>query len=99
MAIGNGNQETDPIFILSPFETCQCKTTNYIGAFKLLQLIKRVKDWAREEYWPWYCQVVVKPLKLVQGLPITQEESAAEAMDIAEREELEPDRSSREEWL
>ena len=94
MAVGNGNQETDPIIIIGPFASCHCDTTTYFGVFNLLQLIERIKKWARERYWPWYCQVVVEPLKLVQDLPTTQEESAAEAMDVAEREELEPDRLS-----
>ena len=94
MAIGDGNQETDPILILGPFETCRCTTNSYFGAFKLLQLIERVKDWAREKYWPWYCEVVIEPLKLVQDQPMTQEESTAEAADVEEREQLEPDRLS-----
>ena len=92
MAIGDGNQETDPITIIGPFETCRCTTNSYFGAFRLLQLVERVKDWAREAYWPWYCEAVIEPLKLVQDQPMTQEESAAEAADVEEREALEPDR-------
>ena len=94
MAIGDGNQESDPIIIIGPFETCRCTTNSYFGAFRLLQLIERVKDWARERYWPWYCGAVIEPLKLVQDQPMTQEERAAEAADVEEREELEPDRLS-----
>ena len=94
MAIGSGNQETDPIIIVGPFDTCRCTTNSYFGPFKLLQLIERVKDRAREAYWPWYCEAVIEPLKLVQGQLMTQEESAAEAADVEEREELEPDRLS-----
>ena len=94
MAIGDGNYETDPIKIFGPFETCRCTTNSYFEAFKLLQLIERLKNWAREAYWPWYCETIIEPLKLVQGQPMTQEESAAEAVDVAEREELEPDRLS-----
>ena len=89
MAIGDGNQETDRIIIISPFETCRCTTNTYYGAFKLLQLMERVKDWAREVYWPWYCEAVIEPLKLVASMPITEEEKAAEAADIEEREEME----------
>ena len=50
MAIGDGNQETDRIIIIGPFETCRCTTNTYYGAFKLLQLMERVKDWARKVY-------------------------------------------------
>lgn len=89
MAVGDGNHETDPIHIIGPFPASHCETKSHFGAFKLLQLMERVKDWAREEYWPWYCKAIVEPLKLVQGQPMTQEESAAEAADGAEMDELE----------
>ena len=89
MAIGDGILEGDPIIILGPFEDCQCETLSYVGAFKLLQLIERVKDWARDSYWPWYQDKIIEPLKLGQGRPVTQEEKADERMDDEEREELE----------
>ena len=89
MAIGEGNNEADPIIIVGPFRTCQCDTLTYFGAFRLLQLVERVKDWAREVYWPWYCGAVIEPLKSVKCQPIAQGEKADEAVDAEEREALE----------
>ena len=86
MAIGDGNQENDPIIIIGPFKSCQCDTFSYDGAFKLLQLIERVKDWARESYWPWYCEAIVEPVKMVKGQPMAQKDKADENMDAEERE-------------
>ena len=91
MAIGEGNEATDPVLIIGPFRECQCDTTSFFGVFKLLQLMERVKDWARDVYWPWYCETVIEPLKLLKGQPRTQEEKADETVDKAEREELESD--------
>ena len=88
MAMGNSNQETDPVAVIGPFETFRCTINSYFGAFKLLQLIERVKDWVRDVYWPWYCKTIIEPLKIVQGRPMTQEESAAAAAaDVEEMEE------------
>ena len=89
MAIGEGNNEADPIIIVGPLRTCQCDTISYYGAFRLLQLVEKVKDWAREVYWPWYCDAVIEPLKLAKGQPIAQGEKADEAVDAEEREALE----------
>ena len=89
MALGDGNGEADPITILGPFPTCQCITRNYPGAFGLLRLMEKIKDWAREVYWPWYCEAVIEPLKLVKDQPLTQEEETDKAVDVEEREALE----------
>ena len=89
MAIGNCNQEADSITIIGPCTECNCSTLSYFGVFKLLQLMEKIKDWAREVYWPWYCKVVVEPLKLAKGQPLTQEEENDTAVDVEEREALE----------
>ena len=52
MAIRDGNLEEDKIIILSPLRDYQCDTLSYVRAFRLLQLIERVKDWAWPSYWP-----------------------------------------------
>ena len=88
MAIGDGNNEADPIIIVGPFRTCQCDSLTYFGAFRLLQLVERIKDWARDVYWPWYCEAVIEPLKLMKGQPIPQQERTEEEMDTEERELL-----------
>ena len=86
IAFGHGNNEDDDIIILGPLEQCQCQLLSDFGVFKLLRLIERVKDWARETYWPWYCDRVIEPLKLIYGRPLPAEKEMAEAEDREERE-------------
>lgn len=59
MAVGLGNRPKDEISVFGPLEGCAVDTRSPFGAFKLLRLMERVKDWARHVYWPWYCRVVV----------------------------------------
>ena len=87
VAIGEGNKEEDGILILGPIRSCHCTTAGYADAFKLLQLIERVKDWARTVYWPWYKEIIVEPLKLLKGLPVSNEERVERAIDEAEKED------------
>ena len=89
IAFGQGNNEGDEIFILGPLAVCQCQLLNDFGVFKLLRLTERVKAWAREYYWPWYCERIIEPLKSLKGQPLTEEEEAAEKGDMEEREETE----------
>ena len=81
VAFGDGNKEGDPVIILGPIQSMHCYMLTYFGTFKLLQLLERVKDWAREVCWPWYRERVIEPLKLVKDRPRTAEEAAAEAGD------------------
>lgn len=78
--IGKGNEEKDPIFAVGPIHTCTCDTSTYFGTFKLMRLIERVTQWARETYWPWYCKTVIEPLKSLGGI----DTSSMEDEDMAE---------------
>lgn len=87
VAVGQGNEEEDGILILGPIKSCECSSKGYVETFRLLQLLERVKEWARTEYWPWYLEVVVEPLKLLKGQPVSNEERVESAMDQAEKED------------
>ncbi|KAL9098026.1 MAG: hypothetical protein Q9163_006229 [Psora crenata] len=71
MALGKGIEEASEINIFGPFRTCAVDTRTYFSVFKLLRINERIKLWAREQYWPWFCEAVLDPLK---GLPKTPEE-------------------------
>ena len=88
IAFGDGNNEEDPVIILGPMRPLLCQMVTYFDVFKLLRLIERMKHWARTIYWPLYYSSVIKPLKLINGLPPTEAEIIAEAEDTEERESL-----------
>lgn len=62
MAISMGNKPDDEVSVFGPTQGCAIETRSYFGALKLLRLMERIKYWARETYWPWYCKAVIKPL-------------------------------------
>ena len=38
------------------------------GCSSCLRLCERIKDWARDELWPWFCNKVLDPLNGVSGI-------------------------------
>ena len=78
VAFGEGNGEEDPIAILGPIDQLQCEMLTYHGTFRLLQLMERFRDWARNTYWPWYCKRIVEPLKLTMNQSATEVEASEE---------------------
>ena len=71
MAVGFGDTAKDRIVVFGPVSSCTIDTSNYFGAFKLLRLIERVKEWARDKYWVWYCENVLETLKTGHNNGIT----------------------------
>jgi hypothetical protein len=63
MAFGDGNSMNDKISIIGPVPGCNVTTETYYDSFKLLRLEERIKTWARETYWPWFRDALLKPLK------------------------------------
>ena len=68
VAIGDGNEAGDRIGIFGPIRDCILGTYGYYGVFKLLRIVERIKQWAREKYWPWFCRTVIEPCKGMGGL-------------------------------
>ena len=67
-AAGIGNGAKDPIWVFGPMLGCTIETMSWLGAFKLLQLVERVKEWTRDVYWPWFCKEVMAPLTVDRGV-------------------------------
>ena len=67
-AAGMGNGVKDPIRVFGPILGCTIETRSWLGAFKLLQLIERVKEWMRDVYWPWFYKEVMAPLRFDRGI-------------------------------
>ena len=73
-AVGMGNGLKDPIWVFGPMLGCTIETRTWLGAFKLLQLIERVKKWTRDVYWPWFYKEVMTLLRVNRGISDTLEE-------------------------
>ena len=48
IAYGEGNGVGDPVRILGPLDGGAVSTRGLVGVFKLLQLVERIKKWARD---------------------------------------------------
>lgn len=83
IAFGIGNNAGDPIQILGPLDTLDCSTTSWLGKFRLLQLLERIEEWARDTCWNEYCDVVLPGLK---AQPMSREEAREEQADVWEAE-------------
>ncbi len=62
-AVGVGNTLVSPIHIFGPLPGCSCSTSNHEEIFKLLRIVAQVKTWAKEDYWPWFKERVLEPMK------------------------------------
>ena len=72
-AAGMGNGAKDPIWVFGPMLGCMIETRSWLGAFKLLQLVERIKEWTRDVYWPWFCKEIMTPLRITRAIPDTPE--------------------------
>ena len=63
IAYGQGNKETDDVYILGPLPRLNIGTQSYLEAFRLLKFDERVKNWAKSTYWPWFRDRIMEPLK------------------------------------
>lgn len=68
VALGKGNEAADEVCMYGPVRGATCPSYDFVGVFKLLRLCERIKDWTRDEYWPWFCKKVLDPLKGVSGI-------------------------------
>ena len=69
-----------PILVYGPISACSCDTSSYFGIFKVLRLIERIKAWAQEKYWPWYCKAVIEKTKLADDVDDDDEDGDDEMM-------------------
>lgn len=63
VACGVGDDPGDTIRIFGPVRNIPNKTESLIDVFEMLQLMERIKQWVREEYWPWFRDHVMQALK------------------------------------
>lgn len=63
VAFGEGNGMNDKLSIVGPVPGCNVTTETHYDSFKLLRLEERIKTWARDTYWPWFRDALLKPLK------------------------------------
>lgn len=63
VAFGAGDSPEDTIRIVGPIPGIPNSTESLIDVFKMLQLVECIKQWVREEYWPWFRDDVMKALE------------------------------------
>ena len=52
------------IRVMGRLKKLTADTESYLGIFRLLDLVTRVKDWSRDVHWPWLSKEILEPLLL-----------------------------------
>ncbi|KAI9771741.1 MAG: hypothetical protein M1839_002756 [Geoglossum umbratile] len=56
------DQSNMRVSVVGPISALNASTNSYHEIFKLLDLVKRVDAWARDVYWPWLEEQILRPL-------------------------------------